>query len=93
MSQSIRWEDDPSYPHGVWLVQLYLIGQEQRATFHQGAWHSADPLKENCFIYIYVYVFFNLYMYDASDQVWHSDIQTLQTRFIQFWICQRLNIL
>lgn len=42
MGPSIRWEDDPSYPCGVWLVQLYLIGQEQRATLHRGVWHSAD---------------------------------------------------
>ncbi|KAM7404619.1 hypothetical protein PAMP_011951 [Pampus punctatissimus] len=36
MGLSIRWEDDPSYPCGVWLVQLYLIGQEQRAALHRG---------------------------------------------------------
>lgn len=42
MSRSIRCEDDPGYPCGVWLVQLYLIGQEQRAALHQGVWHSVD---------------------------------------------------
>lgn len=42
MGLSIRWEDDPSYPCGVWLIQLYLIGQEQRPALHRGVWHSAD---------------------------------------------------
>lgn len=42
MGPSIRWEDDPGYPCGVWLIQLYLIGQEQRAALHRGVWHSTD---------------------------------------------------
>lgn len=37
--------DDPLYPCGVWLVQLHLIGQEQRAALHQGVWHSTDTIR------------------------------------------------
>lgn len=59
MGPSIRWEDDPSYPCGVWLVQLYLIGQEQRAALHQGVWHSADirsdPLIWDSLLYFHKY--------------------------------------
>lgn len=39
---SIRYEDDPDFPCRDGLVQLHLIGQEQRAALHQGVWHSAD---------------------------------------------------
>lgn len=49
MGQSIRWEVDLRYPCGVWLVQLYLIGQEQRDVLQQGVWNSAD-IGTDCFL-------------------------------------------
>lgn len=71
MGQSIRWEVDLRYPCGVWLVQLYLIGQEQRDVLQQGVWNSAD-IGTDCFLILIRTIFssifhqYNIYIFHQA---------------------------
>lgn len=57
-------------PCGVWLVQLHLIGQEQRAALHQGVWYPADirntPLRQKS---IYLVQQFTIIV----SSIWYND--------------------